>query len=180
MEAVLMSIQPKWVEKIANGEKTIEVRKTAPKIETPFKCYIYMTNTHTKISLSKDNYAEEITVAKKLSGSCGKVISEFVCDKVKTFNYITKRLDNCEYKAYNIHNTDLAEMCLSKSEVWEYGKGKSLYGLHISNFTIYDTPKELGEFKGRTLVWRGMNHIRVFDNMTRPPQSWCYVEELSI
>lgn len=31
MKSVLISIQPKWVEKIANGEKTIEVRKTAPK-----------------------------------------------------------------------------------------------------------------------------------------------------
>ena len=36
MKAVLMSIKPKWCEKIFSGEKTIEVRKTAPK-ETPFK-----------------------------------------------------------------------------------------------------------------------------------------------
>ena len=28
MKSVLISIQPKWVEKIARGEKTIEVRKT--------------------------------------------------------------------------------------------------------------------------------------------------------
>ena len=43
MKAVLISIQPKWVEKIANGEKTIEVRKTRPNLQTPFKCYIYCT-----------------------------------------------------------------------------------------------------------------------------------------
>ena len=42
-KAVLISIRPKWVERIANGEKTIEVRKTRPKLETPFKCYIYCT-----------------------------------------------------------------------------------------------------------------------------------------
>ncbi len=42
-KAALISIRPKWVEKIANGEKTIEVRKTRPKLETPFKCYIYCT-----------------------------------------------------------------------------------------------------------------------------------------
>ena len=41
MKCVMLSIRPKWVEKIASGEKTIEVRKTRPKIETPFKCYIY-------------------------------------------------------------------------------------------------------------------------------------------
>lgn len=37
MKAVMISIRPKWCEKIANGEKTIEVRKTRPKLETPFK-----------------------------------------------------------------------------------------------------------------------------------------------
>lgn len=42
-KAVMLSIRPKWVEKIANGEKTIEVRKTKPKLDTPFKCYIYCT-----------------------------------------------------------------------------------------------------------------------------------------
>ena len=42
-KAVMLSIRPKWCEKIASGEKTIEVRKTRPKLETPFKCYIYET-----------------------------------------------------------------------------------------------------------------------------------------
>ncbi len=36
-KAVMISIRPKWCEKIVNGEKTIEVRKTRPKLETPFK-----------------------------------------------------------------------------------------------------------------------------------------------
>ena len=36
-KAVLISIRPKWVEKIASGEKTIEVRKTRPTLATPFK-----------------------------------------------------------------------------------------------------------------------------------------------
>ena len=43
MKSVLISIQPKWCELIANGKKTVEVRKTRPKLETPFKCYIYCT-----------------------------------------------------------------------------------------------------------------------------------------
>ena len=42
-KAVMLSIRPKWCEKIASGKKTIEVRKTRPKLETPFKCYIYCT-----------------------------------------------------------------------------------------------------------------------------------------
>lgn len=43
LKSILISIQPKWCELIANGKKTIEVRKTKPKLETPFKCYIYCT-----------------------------------------------------------------------------------------------------------------------------------------
>ena len=42
-KAVLISIRPEWVEKIARGEKTLELRKTEPKLETPFKVYIYCT-----------------------------------------------------------------------------------------------------------------------------------------
>ena len=43
MKEVLISIKPKWCELIANGTKTVEVRKTKPNLETPFKCYIYCT-----------------------------------------------------------------------------------------------------------------------------------------
>ena len=44
-QCVLISIRPQWCELIANGKKTIEVRKSRPKLETPFKCYIYETKT---------------------------------------------------------------------------------------------------------------------------------------
>lgn len=44
MRAILMSIKPKWIEKIASGEKTVEVRKTVPKCGAPFKVYMYCTN----------------------------------------------------------------------------------------------------------------------------------------
>ena len=45
--AVLISIRPKWCEKIISGEKTIEVRKARPKLATPFKCHIYCTPRET-------------------------------------------------------------------------------------------------------------------------------------
>lgn len=43
MKSVLISIKPRWCELIARGEKTIVIRKTKPRIDTPFKCYIYCT-----------------------------------------------------------------------------------------------------------------------------------------
>lgn len=42
-KAVMLSIRPKWCEKICRGEKTVEVRKTRPKLNTPFRVYIYCT-----------------------------------------------------------------------------------------------------------------------------------------
>ena len=43
MKAVLISIKPKWCDLIRRGRKTVEVRKTCPKLEVPFKVYIYCT-----------------------------------------------------------------------------------------------------------------------------------------
>lgn len=61
-KAVLISIRPEWCEKIVNGRKTIEVRKTRPKMDTPFKCYIYCTKPEEKLlTIMKDgdeNYGE--------------------------------------------------------------------------------------------------------------------------
>ena len=91
---------------------------------------------------------------------------------------------------------DLAEMCLTLEELNEYGtRGKLLYGWHISNLIIYDKPKELSEFytvcKLNCEYCEMWGSVRVnaeeFDMdcksdwfnhkpLTRPPQSWCYVE----
>lgn len=162
MKSVLISIRPKWVEKIANGQKTIEVRKSAPK-EVPFKCYIYCTIWNGV----KGDYLVPSGI------QCGKVIGEFICDKVDKiiplrhayYNYIGSPIANVI--EYGIWNDDLAQMCLKKKEIDNYGKGKMLYGWHISNLKIYDKPRELSEF-GR------------FDGtvpMKRPCAPWCYVKE---
>ena len=70
MKSVLISIQPKWCELIASGKKTVEVRKTRPKLDTPFKVYIYMTKAYdTLFGNGKP---------KKLCVDGGKVIGEFL------------------------------------------------------------------------------------------------------
>lgn len=43
MKAVLISIKPNWCKLIWSGMKTVEVRKTRPKLETPFRVYVYCT-----------------------------------------------------------------------------------------------------------------------------------------
>lgn len=65
MKSVLISIAPKYCELIANGAKTIEIRKTKPKIETPFKCYIYCTKPKIKTSYLGVTYCCTLNILPK-------------------------------------------------------------------------------------------------------------------
>lgn len=166
MKSVLISIKPKYCELIANGKKTIEVRKTRPKIETPFKCYIYMT----KSNLVGDRKAYKDRLA-------GKVIGEFVCDEILCFPYVEGE-EAGEY-VYNIPTVIGEQTCLDYGDVSNYGNGKSLYFWHISDLVIYDNPKELSKFANKSSQFIFSNDgVLVYKGMTRPPQSWCYVEEI--
>lgn len=149
-KAVLISIKPRWCKEIANRNKTIEVRKTRPNIELPFKCYVYCTESNTK---NPWKLLEIHSSDGKIHKGNGKVIGEFICDRIEDYWY-----------PFYYNETDCSTVltklgCLSIDEIWEYGKGKTLYGWHISDLKIYDEPKELSEF-----------------GLKRPPQSWCYVE----
>lgn len=166
-KAVLISIRPEWVERIARGEKTVEVRKTRPKLDTPFKCYIYCTQGND---------------ARRLRGSWGKVIGEFICDRVETIKAATE-----PYGIYDVDDDFVAQTRLVDGTLWDYGKGATLYGWHISDLKIYYDPKPLSAFKGLCKIDVGCwecpyyNYTKMeCDGRTikRPPQSWCYVEEL--
>lgn len=204
MKAVLISIQPKWCELIASGKKTVEVRKTRPKLDAPFKAYIYMTAGNASYPVTKNGVSY---TCNNNGGKC--VIGEFMCDCIsnyeaelwddETFERIQELYepdDFTEYGEYEYQtiadNSDdfwkenmlCKASCLTIEELRQYvGLGFSeFYGWHISNLVIYDKPKELSEF---------YRHDNTYDNafgwmfedrekntpITRPPQSWCYVEE---
>ena len=174
MKAVLISIQPKWVEKIANGKKTIEVRKTAPK-QVPFKCYIYCTYP------KKPAYTLWLNRRKKNKFLAdGKVIGEFVCDKVFLLHPYTYDRGSADlerrkfiqtFEGSSKGNEILAATCLTQDEMFDYiGAGNYGYGWHISDLKIYDKPKELSEFF--TPMGKRPSYM-----VERPPQSWQYVEE---
>ena len=184
MKSVLISIQPKWCELIANGKKTVEVRKTRPKIDVPFKCYIYETKAYdTLFGKGKP---------KKLCVGGGKVIGEFVCDSIitnKTFGH------DALFKT---------SACMSDADISAYCLNKEMYCWHISDLVIYDKPKELSEFytytdyddskkDKRPCSYCEYNAFDYSENceycsidyvgehcihlqMKKPPQSWCDVE----
>ena len=187
MKAVLISIQPKWCDLIASGRKTIEVRKTRPKIETPFKCYIYCTKNKTISDEYWGNRNGHIYIDN------GKVIGEFVCNGI--YN-IEPHDDGYGVNQYTFVGADYddCKTGLSFEELKGYLGEECGYAWHISDLKIYDKPKELGQFRkpcdfaydccacqravykqlaAGEMIFNGCN-----DKITRPPQSWCYVEEL--
>lgn len=169
-KAVLISIRPKWVDKIAKGEKTIEVRKTRPKLETPFKCYIYCTKD--KHLAFMQNAAGtnliacmNVETAIPVGGSVGngKFIGEFTCDRIYELAPLNHAPNDVEQQA-----------CLTREEIVTYLKGTG-YGWHISDLKIYDRPCEMGELRKPEYP----TGLRLEDDeIKRPPQSWCYVDEL--
>lgn len=171
--AVLISIKPKYCELIASGKKTIEVRKTRPKCETPFKCYIYCTKEKPikGETFSGDKYELHY------KGS-GKVIGEFICTKTESFDVPYPAFQN------EMRKDILEKSCLSYYELHRYAYHDNLYGWHISNLKIYDKPKKLSDFHkpctpecNYSEECGGTNATGCLFGLSRPPQSWCYVCE---
>lgn len=218
-KALLLSIKPKYCELIALGKKTVEVRKTRPKmIDVPFKGYIYCTKARELFSYgggllgaSDQLYrlpTGEIKFGDSIELMCcndeyskdnflnGKVIGEFVCDRTEEIRVVDTEL--MRYVTVN----DKADMFISEEtrlsvdELYDYLWPKKGYGFHISDLVIYDKPRELSEFYRECekpecedcpnlFVENTPDYYEVFccyDEkipLTRPPQSWGYVEELS-
>ena len=191
---VLISIHPKWCEKIFSGEKTIEVRKSAPKLKPPFEVLVYMTKPKKRlIEIIKDGddiygdiyhgkmlfiKMDRPVYDKNWNDVAGKVIGSFVCDRI---NEVEPDSEYYSY-GYDIDDDRLSETCLTREQLREYGKGKTLYGWHITEPKLFDKPRELsgfGKYKTEWVALYGSDDI-VFHPLKRPPQSWCLVEENDI
>ena len=209
----MISIRPKWCELISNGKKTLEIRKTRPKIDTPFKCYIYCTNSgrplvwgspvpyYTDEKLTQ-TYGYSREDAEKIFGCWnGKVIGEFVVDFIVDMSIKYSDPDN------RLSKREFPYTCMTDKEIIDYlGNGGKGYAWHISELKIYDEPKELEKFgkfeceycssekecfAPESIYYCSLQRANTNPNqetmwicdcdfipLTRPPQSWCYVDEL--
>lgn len=191
MDTYLFSMHPKWCERIFNGEKTIEVRKTAPK--PPFKVVVYCTKGNTKIYLGKDrifhtNCAYDFETGELLENILmnGKAIGEFICNEVSEYR-CKKNKDGAS--KYTISEKDFKDMAIDGFDLFDYADGKDLYGIHITAPKLYGEPKELGEFrkadrKNPTCgysycckAYCGSYDYCTAREVTRPPQSYMRIQD---
>lgn len=179
MKAILISMHQKWCELIFSGKKTVEVRKTAPKLMPPFKVFVYETRTPV---LLKDFKRDGALYHAKLSGARGKVVGSFVCKNISVVPAISEMTEGT---------------CLTIEQLNEYGcdgKGYLRYW-QISDPIQFDKPKELADF---SVYGRCDEECSEYDicmkydseesrygcayfkktPLKRAPQSWCYVEEI--
>lgn len=159
MKTILMSIKARHNRNIESGLKKSELRLKPPTCELPFKVLTYE------------------------SGFDGrhKVVNEWICDNITQWRICV---------GIPAHLPKAA--CVSAEEIQEYsGKNyKDVSEMRITKLKIYDKPKELGEFFAKCRF--SDKKCRLCDNcferedsygryyavkkLTRPPQSWCYVE----
>ena len=186
MKAILISIQPKWCAEISTLKKKVEIRKTKPTGNVPFKCYIYCTKAKEHFSIGGGVYATSDTLYRLPTGEIkfgdgfelmgdwsgqydesnflnGKVIGEFVCDEITPlFNVATT---SWSLLAGNVHEyaKSLVRMArLTEEEMHSYAKRKNCYAWRISNLVIYDKPRSLGEFynKCKNMHCEGCEHLK--------------------
>lgn len=197
MKSIIQSINPEHVFNMRVGGKRfplkrIVVRKTSPE-ETPFKVYIYETKQKEKSFISKtiDGVETEVIIRR---GGCGKVVGEYICRKVAIV------------RAHNViqaHYSNSPETRLTDEQLWAYASGKPLKFLYMEDVVFYDKPKELSDFVKIKLCendfecpddcpslkwkyystpdckeWDTACRTNLHKPITRPPQSWFYVEEL--
>lgn len=180
-KAVLLSVRPEWCSRIFSGWKTVEIRKTRPvSLKEPFKCYIYCTKG-TKFFCWKavDHLYFDDRPHKIFDRRVdGMVVGEFICDGIRRIGP-----EYCAVKE-DIESA-IAGSCLTVPQVKDYAGWKSgmsyadlkdLYGWHISELKIYDRPRELRPFTGLLNTRFGVRPVEA----QRPPQSWCYVQEMEV
>lgn len=119
----------------------------------------------------------------KRGGGCGKVIGEVRV--VEHTRYSAKSKVDLKF----IPPVVIELGCLGTDELYKYGSRKSLWANLLNGIKLYDKPKELGEFKtickvpkrtpcsGCGLASLYMDHCER-PPITRPPQSWCRVQEI--
>lgn len=189
MKDLMASLKPYYYYLIGEGIKKWEVRKNAPKADDwSRKVNFYMNKDEKSFAKIPKEFQE------KYRKHFGKVGLRVIVDWI----------DNIECDSNSHLYFSLNGTCLSQEEIRDYCKGQDLSAWHIYDKLILDNPKELSEFyvegdcdcmncrncawfdRGNgynveddcNLAYKGVDEHKSYKPIKRPPQSWCYCEEI--
>ena len=165
---VMLSIRPHWCYEIIRGRKDLEIRRNKPKLQTPFKCYIYCTKDDGGqcplyglgdeclwLDGERTHYASQ------------EVIAEFTCDEIIQVYPYMPNMQEIERRS-----------CLTNKQIFDYLLGPG-YGWHIKDLKIYKPTLKVSDFcNGSSVFTFDKDGRTVYTGMKRAPQSWGYVEKV--
>ena len=167
MREICLSLRPYWMAEIANGIKSLEIRKTKPQ-ELPCVAWLYCSKAKPYLVRNAGMYGERFFCYNYKSDflddvgreSNGKIIGK--CVIRKAYDLVTDPRGYVAIKENEqtlvdqecwIHKTSLTNQDLLAYLVHGYG-----YAWEISDLEIFDEPMSLSDL-----------------GLKRAPQSWCYV-----
>lgn len=164
-KSILMSIQPQWVAKILNGEKTIEIRKKFPAGYRGW-VYVYCSKGDRNRALVK-GWSYGYSYSGINEEYQGKVLFRFWCDNVYEVFAGASSLGSHRLITWTCKKMCVSlcrDSCVSQEYLDTYlGKVKGYpqgYAIHISKLEVFDKAKELSEF-----------------GITKAPQSYMFIED---
>jgi len=186
MKTILISIHPKWVAKILNGQKRIEVRKTGPQGPGPFEVYIYCTKDQKNGLYWAGKWAcinQKDTIP---SIRNGKIVAKCRC-YIGSMDFRDSKLDD------GSANYILEDCRLTLEQARRYQGDRPVLRLwNIEKLEVFDKPKELSEFfhgfklknngavlfdyDSEALRQRTLWGYEYSHPLKKAPQSWCYME----
>lgn len=201
MKSILISIHPEWVEKIANGIKKLEIRRSKPRRELPIDALIYCTNGDKELWLSKNDRRCFTTMKGHAPFTLvplqeayyhlnGKVVGKFRLKKVEEFVYgnaVESVDEECVEAKLNHHDFDqlLKQAAMTREQLEAYAP-IHFYAWYISDLEIFDEPKQLEDFYSTDATkFKGIEEMAEeskkkyqdqFYKIKSAPQSWRYVE----
>lgn len=178
-KGVMISINPVFVRAIEQRIKTLEVRKNMPKLEVPFRCFIYCTANGSG-ELLRDVFRGDLAAwnNEKWGERKGKVVGEFVCDQIECVDIPYPAFQGKLDKRYG------EQSCVRYYDLHRYVYHDAAYFWHITDLKMYEHPNDLSDFKPWSRECKCSDlGLAIPDcwtchacKMERPPQSWCYVD----
>lgn len=182
-KSILLSIRPEHVANILNGRKTIEIRKTAPKLTGPITVYIYCTKTKYGLVKLNEVWRKHYHIEYDIEDGCkfshlnGMIVAKFKLNRIDQYiNGCKCDKTNPEFNDYLKHNL-LDKACLTQDELENYAPDLSFYVWHISDLKILNEPIYINEFYKWKEPSIEINNrpLRFHISIRRPPQSYMFV-----